>query len=233
MFSLFISPIYSKEINNKGKEKKKRIEGLFVFRNEETQKQIVKLLDFKTLAFNFEIDNGIKKTNGISIFNSIKKVLQFERQGDYSYPNKPLYFHDGINLNTRVMTSKEGSSSNKNPYFEFEDKMYFFNNIFRRGANGIYDGIIMGLSYFRKIENLEPVVSKMNTNIEKDWAIAIYSNTYSKYYIFDDNKSIKPILIDFENLKTNNNVFTLIIDDYFPKDKLDYINDYKINKINK
>lgn len=230
MFSLFISPLYSIEVNNKGKEKKKRIEGLFVFRNEETQKQIVKLLDFKTLAFNFEIDNGIKKTNGISIFNNIKKVLQFDRQGDYSYPYKPLYFHDGISFNTRVLTSKDGSTSNKNPYFEFEDKMYFLNNVFRRG-NGV-DGIIMGSSYIRKIENLEPVVSKMNTNIEKDWAIAIYSNTYSKYYIFDDNKSILPILIDFENLKTNNNVFTLIIDDYFPKDKLDYIKDYKINKIN-
>ena len=228
MYSLFISPVYSKEINNKGKEKKKIIEGLFIFRNEETQKQIVKLLDFNTLAFNFEIDNGIKKTNGNSTFNSFKKVLQFDRHGDYSYPYKPLYFHDGISLNTRVLTSKEGSTSNKNPYFEFEDKMYFFNNVSRRGTNGI----IMGYNYFKKIEDLRTVVDREHTNVEKDWAIANYSNTYVKYNIFEDNKSVKPILIDFENLKTNNKVFTLIIDDYFPKDKLDYIKDYKINKIN-
>lgn len=228
MYSLFISPLYSIEVNNKGKEKKKRIEGLFVFRNEETQKQILKLLDFKTLAFNFEIDNGIKKTNGISTFNSIKKVLQFDRQGDYSYPYKPLYYHDGISLNTRVLTSKEGSTSNKNPYFEFEDKMYFLNNVNNKFTNGI----VMGYNYFKKIADLSTEVDRGHTNVEKDWAIAVYSNTYLKYNIFEDNKSLKPILIDFENLKNNNKVFTLIIDDYFPKDKLDYIKDYKINKIN-
>ena len=106
--------------------------------------------------------------------------------------------------------------------------MYFLNNINNKFTNGI----VMGYNYFKKIADLSTEVDRGHTNVEKDWAISVYSNTYLKYNIFEDNKSVKPILIDIENLKNNNKVFTLIIDDYFPKDKLDYIKDYKINKIN-
>jgi len=233
LYSIYISPLYSIEINNKGKEKKKRNEGLFVFRNENTQKRIVELLNFYYIASNFEIDNGINITNGISLFNYIKSQYEIKSRED---PYRPFYFHDGIILNTRVLTP-EGSypKSKERPYFEFEDKLYLLKERnYRDKGNKIIKlwGILQDYSYFRPIPSLYDEVNRIHTNVGKDWAISIGSNTYSKYYIFDDNKSITPILIDFENLKNNNKVFTLIIDDYFPRDKLDFIKDYKINKIN-
>ena len=58
----------------------------------------------------------------------------------------------------------------------------------------------MGYNYFKKIADLSTEVDRGHTNVEKDWAISVYSNTYLKYNIFEDNKSVKPILIDFEIL---------------------------------
>jgi hypothetical protein len=217
-YGFYISPCVSFEKNKKGKTKKKDCEQLFFFRNKETSNEIIDLLDIEKYVSNYKINNEVSTISGTTLFNYARQIYK-------KLPLSKLYDYSGKVLNANSFSTNDIVS--KEYYLEFKsDEISFFSG--RPDRNNINLSKTPTSQYQ---DELTYHLNKEDASSARQWIISSSFNSYKmKYGIDFKGDETLPYIIDFEPLKENKTVFTILFEDSISKDDLNKIKNYTINK---
>jgi hypothetical protein len=213
IYSLYIGPIQEELTKSNGKKKIVRSEELFVFRNEATLNLVKEYFSkLNQVIQSFKVENGVSAS---IVGNSF-----------FTYPTIQLsrkFYSRGVSLLPEVRESEQKSITFK--IISYQIPEHYLSKDCGFCIRPIYfDPTVEQI-------NIINIVQKLNTEMEKNWAQAIYWTRYQHDYSIRKEWELRPTIVNLDNLNTNNQVFNIRFKHIIPVDELEKITSYSIDKI--
>jgi hypothetical protein len=213
IYSLYIGPIQEELTKSNGKKKIVRSEELFVFRNEATLNLVKEYFSkLNQVIQSFKVENGVSAS---IVGNSF-----------FTYPTIQLsrkFYSRGVSLLPEVRESEQKSITFK--IISYQIPEHYLSKDCGFCIRPIYfDPTVEQI-------NIINIVQKLNTEMEKNWAQAIYWTRYQHDYSIRKEWELRPTIVNLDNLNTNNQVFNIRFKHIIPVDELEKITSYSIAKI--
>jgi hypothetical protein len=213
IYSLYMGPIQEELTKSNGKKKIVRSEELFVFRNEATLNLVKEYFSKLNQVIQlFKVENGVSAS---IVGNSF-----------FTYPTIQLsrkFYSRGVSLLPEVRESEQKSITFK--IISYQIPEHYLSKDCGFCIRPIYfDPTVEQI-------NIINIVQKLNTEMEKNWAQALYWTRYQHDYSIRKEWELRPTIVNLDNLNTNNQVFNIRFKHIIPVDELEKITSYSIDKI--